>query len=221
MFRQHSDLFEQQAAVLERIATNPLSPTSWQVEEASPESLQRKLVHENVTALAIKSYESMLQVQKRVDYLERLLGRNGIRRIDRKKIPLRKSKKVHKSMKTAYYWFRQEHGPAIMDEFGAKTVYVPEVQKKLLKMWSTMNPSQRSPYWEQAQVIVKKCAITSPNGLKNTKAAAKAAATATAPKQAKNGPNCDGETESEDEESQKKTIEEESDSDAALFVEEV
>jgi hypothetical protein len=64
MFRQQSDLLEQQAAVLERMATNPCSPSSWVVDEPSPESRQRQQVQESATALAVKSYESMLQVQE-------------------------------------------------------------------------------------------------------------------------------------------------------------
>ena len=78
MFRQHSDLYLKQAAILERIATNPTDPVSWQLEEPSPESIQDCLLRENTAALAVKSYQSMLQVQQRVDYLERLMIRNGI-----------------------------------------------------------------------------------------------------------------------------------------------
>jgi hypothetical protein len=152
MFRQHSDLLEQQAAVLERMATNPFSPSSWAVDEPSPESRQREQVQENASALAVKSYESMLQVQKRVDYLERLLARNGIKQITRKPMSeMPKRRKVSKDSKTAFYWFRQQHGPAIMEEFGVSSLWDSAVRQKLLKLWSTMNPHQRLPFWEKAQ----------------------------------------------------------------------
>jgi hypothetical protein len=152
MFRQHSDLLEQHAAVLERMATNPCSPSSWAVDEPSPESLQRQQVQENTAALAVKSYESMLQVQKRIDYLERLLARNGIKQITRKPTSaMPKHRKVSKDSKTAFYWFRQQHGPAILEEFGVSSLWDNAVGQKLLKLWSTMNPHQRLPYWEKAQ----------------------------------------------------------------------
>jgi histone H3/H4 len=152
MFRQQSDLLEQQAAVLERMATNPCSPSSWVVDEPSPESRQRQQVQESATALAVKSYESMLQVQKRVDYLERLLARNGIKRIIRKPMSdMPKQRKVSKDSKTAFYWFRQQYAPAIVEEIGASSLWDNAVRQRLLKLWSTMNPQQRLPFWEKAQ----------------------------------------------------------------------
>lgn len=78
MFHQHSEIFLRQAAVLERMASNPSDPSSWNLEEPSPESVQDRLHNENAVSLAIKSYESMLEVQKRVDYMERLMLYNGV-----------------------------------------------------------------------------------------------------------------------------------------------
>ena len=161
MFRQHSDLFEQQAAVLERIASDPQSPSSWAVDEPSPESRQRQIVQENTTALAIKSYESMLQIQKRVDYLERLLARNGIKRIIRKPTSaIPKKRRITTHSKTGYYWFRHDHGPAIAEEYGVPTVTDNLVKHKLLKLWAAMNPNQRLPYWEKAQEEIERDAAT-------------------------------------------------------------
>ena len=157
MFRQQSDLLEQQAAVLERMATDPHSPSSWVVDEPSPESRQRQLLQENTAALAVKSYESMLQVQKRVDYLERLLARNGIKQITRKPMsdmPKPKHRKVSKDSKTAFYWFRQQYAPAIVEEIGASSLWDNAVRQRLLKLWSTMNPHQRLPFWEKAQAEI-------------------------------------------------------------------
>jgi hypothetical protein len=78
MFRQHSELYLKHAAVLERVASNPSDPLAWQLEEPSPESIQDKLLQENVAALAVKGYQSMLQVQKRVNFMEGLMMKNGI-----------------------------------------------------------------------------------------------------------------------------------------------
>ena len=157
MFRQHADLFEQQAAVLERIATDPTVPSSWATDEPSPESLQRQLIRENTTAVAIKSYESMLQVQKRIDYLERLMTRNGIQRIHRKPssaIPTTKS--FPNDSKTAFYWFKHDHAPAIAKELGISNTSDNRVRQKLLKLWAAMNPHDRMPFWQRAQEFTEK-----------------------------------------------------------------
>lgn len=157
MFRQHSDLFEQQAAVLERIASDPQSPSSWAIDEPSPESRQRQIIQENTTALAVKSYESMLQIQKRVDYLERLLARNGIKRIIRKPTSeLPSKRRTTTNSKTAFYWFRHDHGPVIAEELGVPNISDNLVRQKLLKLWAAMNPSQRLPYWEKAQEEIER-----------------------------------------------------------------
>ena len=173
MFRQHSDLFEQQAAVLERIASDPQSPSSWAVEEPSPESRQRQIIQENTTALAVKSYESMLQIQKRVDYLERLLARNGIKRIIRKptsEIP--RKRRITTNSKTAFYWFRHDHGPAIAEEYGVPNISDNLVRQKLLKLWAAMNPSQRLPYWEKAQEEIERDSATKSSAKATLKKAA-------------------------------------------------
>lgn len=161
MFRQHSDLFEQQAAVLERIASDPQSPSSWAIDEPSPESRQRQVVQESTAALAIKSYEGMLQIQKRVDYLERLLARNGIKRIIRKPTSeIARKRRITTHSKTAFYWFRHDHGPAIAEEYGVPNISDNVVRQKLAKLWAAMNPSQRLPYWEKAQEEIERDAAT-------------------------------------------------------------
>lgn len=173
MFRQHSDLFEQQAAVLERIASDPQSPSSWAIDEPSPESRQRQIIQENTTALAVKSYESMLQIQKRVDYLERLLTRNGIKRITRKptsEIPCKR--RTTTNSKTAFYWFRHDHGPAIAEEFGVPNISDNLVRQKLLKLWAAMNPNQRLPYWEKAQEEIERDSAMKLTAKKSSKKAA-------------------------------------------------
>jgi hypothetical protein len=78
MFRQHSELYLKHAAVLERVGSNPSEPLAWQLEEPSPEKIQDKLLQEHAAELAVKGYQSMLQVQKRVDYMEGLMIKNGI-----------------------------------------------------------------------------------------------------------------------------------------------
>jgi hypothetical protein len=78
MFRQHSELYLKHAGVLERVASNPSDPLAWQLEEPSPEQIQDKLLQEHAADLAVKGYHSMLQVQKRVDYMEGLMIKNGI-----------------------------------------------------------------------------------------------------------------------------------------------
>jgi hypothetical protein len=78
MFRQQSDLYLHHAAILERISKDPANPESWMLQEETPEVLERRIRQDETTTLAIKSYESMLQVQKRVDGMERLMSRNGV-----------------------------------------------------------------------------------------------------------------------------------------------
>lgn len=78
MMRQHSRLYLQHAAVLERLAQDPNSPQNWMLTEESPEHIAARLQQEETTTLAVKSYEGMLQVQKRVDHMERLMTRNGM-----------------------------------------------------------------------------------------------------------------------------------------------
>jgi len=77
MFRQHSDMYLQHAAILERIVSQPNNPQSWMLQEETPESIAREIRQEETSTLAVKSYQSMLQVQKRVDNMERLMTRNG------------------------------------------------------------------------------------------------------------------------------------------------
>lgn len=78
MFRQHAALYEQHAAILERISSKPNELESWQLQEETPESISSRLQQEDTTTLALKGYNSMLQVQKRVDHMERLMHRNGM-----------------------------------------------------------------------------------------------------------------------------------------------
>lgn len=80
MFRQHSDLYLKQAAVLERIASSPNNPESWMIQEDTPEVISQQIQQQATTTLACKSYQGMLQVQKRVDHMERLMTRNGMSR---------------------------------------------------------------------------------------------------------------------------------------------
>jgi hypothetical protein len=154
MFRQHSDLFLQHAAVLERVATHPNDPSSWKIEEEPPESVQKTLLRENVTALAIKSYESMLLVQKRVDYLETVMRRNGLRPLRRAVKEVPKKVLLPATAKNAFYWFRHEHGPRFAEEAGVKDIYSHQVKNKLAAIWETMSPSQRLPYMKKAKAAV-------------------------------------------------------------------
>ena len=78
MFRQHSDLYLKHAAMLERIASNPNNVDAWKLEEETPECIERELQQQETTTLALKGYQACLQVQKRVDAMERLMIRNGI-----------------------------------------------------------------------------------------------------------------------------------------------
>jgi hypothetical protein len=56
----------------------PAPLNNWMLEEESPERIAARLQQEETTTLAVKSYEGMLQVQKRVDHMERLMTRNGM-----------------------------------------------------------------------------------------------------------------------------------------------
>jgi hypothetical protein len=78
MFRQHADLYQQHAAILERVSSNPNSIQAWQLEEPCPERVAAQVKEEETTTLALKGYESMLQVQKRVNHVERLVKRSGV-----------------------------------------------------------------------------------------------------------------------------------------------
>jgi hypothetical protein len=169
MFRQHANLYEQQAAILERIATRIHAPSFGrkndrdiieEVEEKvpSPESLQRKcLLETGPITLAIKSYEAVLQLQKRVDKLERLMKQNGIKGLDQYKSSRTKrivwQYKLRKTMgnvsKDSFAWFKHTYGPVIANELKDKTNL--DVYGHLLKVWSTMNPHQRLPYVEMAR----------------------------------------------------------------------
>lgn len=80
MFRQQSDLYLHHAAILERISSSPASPQNWMLQEETMEQVERNIRQDKTTTCAIKSYESMLQVQKRVDGMERLMIRNGMSR---------------------------------------------------------------------------------------------------------------------------------------------
>jgi len=155
MFRKHSDLFLQQAATLERISATPAKPESWNLTEASPESIQASIRQEQLSDLVVKSYESMCQVQKRVDYLEQLLIINGV---GTELIPSIKKPSIPRTRgKLPMFWLAQEHGDRLAQEFGSK-----KVKHELIKLWHSMNPAQRMPY------IIK-----ADNAMKNKKTIAK------------------------------------------------
>lgn len=78
MFRQHAELYQKHAAILERISSNPNALESWQLSEETPENIAARIQQEETTTLALKGYNSMLQVQKRVDHMEQLMKRNGM-----------------------------------------------------------------------------------------------------------------------------------------------
>lgn len=78
LFRQHADLYQQHAAILERVSANPNSIQAWQLEEPCPERIAARVQEEETTTLALKGYQGMLQVQKRVNHMERLVKRNGV-----------------------------------------------------------------------------------------------------------------------------------------------
>ena len=145
MFRQHSNLFLQQAATLERISSSPTNPESWKLTEPSPESIQTSIQQEQLKILAVKSYESMCQVQKRVDYMERLIMRNGVAMKIIPKVKKAPLPKLHanKAMKatTPLFWFSQDHRERIAQDFGSSNV-----KRELTKLWTSMNPAQRKPY---------------------------------------------------------------------------
>ena len=155
MFRQHADLFLQQAATLERISASPADPDAWNLTEASPESIQASIHQDLVTTVAMKSFESMCQVQKRVDYLERLMMRNGIgaKRIPkepRPPLPTLHAKQM-KEATTPLFWLTQEHGERLDEEVGTENV-----NHELVKLWNSMNPAQRKPYIVKAASMKKK-----------------------------------------------------------------
>jgi hypothetical protein len=150
MFRQHSDLFLQQAATLERISACPADPESWNLTEPSPESIQASLQREQITSLAIKSYESMCQVQKRVDYMEQLMMRNGvgtkiIPKVKKPPVPKLHANKA-KQANTPLFWLTRDHGERLAQEFGSENV-----KHELIKLWASMNPAQRRPYVLKAE----------------------------------------------------------------------
>lgn len=160
MFRQHSDLFLQQAATLERISSSPANPDCWNFTESSPEAIQTSIHQEQLKILAVKSYESMCQVQKRVDYIERLVMRNGIGMKIIPKVRKAPLPKLHanKAMKatTPMFWFSQDHGERIAQDFGSS-----HVKHELTKLWTSMNPAQRKPYILKAAIMKnKKPAVT-------------------------------------------------------------
>jgi hypothetical protein len=164
MFRQRADLYEQQAAMLERMATLSHYPSAtWSAEieqEPSPESLKRQWTLENAPiVLAVKSYEAMLQLQKRVDNVERLMKQNGIKPLGgyvksrTKEVKWRPtmSRKSGNLSKDSFNCFKHLYGPMIADEMKEKCRTTPVVQGHLLKIWSTMNPRQRLSYVEIAK----------------------------------------------------------------------
>mmetsp|Transcript_23336 Transcript_23336/g.35351 ORF Transcript_23336/g.35351 Transcript_23336/m.35351 type:complete len:413 (-) Transcript_23336:78-1316(-) len=165
MFRQQADLYSEQALILEQVATAPHRPSSWKTQVETPERLQQQILQERTSAVAMKSYEGMLQVQKRVDYLDGLLRRSGIKKIFREshlanlnaKLPLwQRYYKKDQPM----YWFRRENFDHIMEEVklenpsDSKTRWNTLAKKKIEALWSSMNPAQRLPYVQKAQATV-------------------------------------------------------------------
>lgn len=151
MFRQHASMFLQQAAVLERVAMEPTDPTSWKIREEAPENVQKRLLQENVGLLAMKSYESMLQVQKRVDCLERMLKEQGVKIEARTKPSPIEEPILPEKAKDPFYWFRQEQGPEIAEALGTSDINADSVTSKLRRIWNTMNPEHRLPFKRKAQ----------------------------------------------------------------------
>ena len=154
MFQQHADLLEHQAAILRRMSSRPDSPTAWEIEESSPESYQKQqLVKEKTEALVIKSYEGMLQIQKRVDYLQNQMTRNGITQVRRYLTADKKEKKMKgKSLyKIPFLCFKETYGPTVAKEFGVESDSEYNVQIHLMKQWEAMTPEDRSTYEELAK----------------------------------------------------------------------
>jgi hypothetical protein len=153
MFQQHADLLENQASILNRMASRPDSPTSWAIEEPSPECSQNQLVKEKTEALVIKSYEGMLQIQNRVDYLQNQMRLNGITQVrtDVSEDKKRKRSKGKRLCKTPFDWYREAHGPTVAAEFGVESHLEYNVQFHLMNQWEAMTPEDRVTYEEIAK----------------------------------------------------------------------
>jgi hypothetical protein len=154
MFEQHADLFEHQAAMLQTMSSRPDSPSSWAMEELPSESSQKQLIKEKTEDLIIKSYEGMLRIKRRVDYLQDQMKRNGITQVrhyltaDRKAKRLKKEKILYQ---TPFYWFQEDHGPNVAEEFGVESHLDYNVQLHLMKQWAVMSPEDRLPYEKKSQ----------------------------------------------------------------------
>lgn len=169
MFRQQADLYSQQAVILERVATAPHLASSWKIGDETPEMLQKRLLQGRTSAVAMKSYEGMLQVQKRVDYMASLIKQNGIKEVFRE-VAVSNAKGKNYSRRPAWqrcykkeqpiYWFRREHFDHILEEVKVENPsdsegkLLGQVRKKIETIWSSMNPAQRLPYIQKAQAAV-------------------------------------------------------------------
>lgn len=166
MFRQHADLFSQQAQVLEKVATKPELPSSWQLEDETPEKVQQVLLQQRTSAVAMKSYEGVLQVQKRVNYLDSLFRRSGIK-TNVKYLESRQKKdkalwQKYRRREEPMYWFRRDNFDHILEEVkienpsdSQKELY-QKARRKIETLWASMNPAQRLYYIQKAQAAAKK-----------------------------------------------------------------
>jgi hypothetical protein len=183
MFRQHADLYQQHAAILERISASPNSIQAWQLEEPCPERVAAQVNEEETTTLALKGYESMLQVQRRVNHVERLVKRSGVG----VKTCVRQRSRMHGAMlethidlcfatlricqsrkttkkelriqekedpSSALFWFFKQHALRISQDL-QQPLESSQVRKEVVRIWKIMNPVERRPFVDKAERVQK------------------------------------------------------------------
>lgn len=183
MFRQHADLYQQHAAILERVSANPNSIQAWQLEEPCPERVAAQVKEEETTTLALKGYESMLQVQKRVNHVERLVKRSGVGvktcvrqrsimhsamlethidlcfatlRICQSRKTTKKELRIQEKEdpSSALFWFFKQHALRISQDM-QQPLESSQVRKEVVRIWKMMNPVERRPFVDKAEKVQK------------------------------------------------------------------
>jgi hypothetical protein len=183
MFRQHADLYQQHAAILERVSSNPNSIQAWQLEEPCPERVAAQVKEEETTTLALKGYESMLQVQKRVNHVERLVKRSGVGvktcvrqrsimhsamlethidlcfatlRICQSRKTTKKELRIQEKEdpSSALFWFFKQHALRISQDM-QQPLESSQVRKEVVRIWKMMNPVERRPFVDKAEKVQK------------------------------------------------------------------
>lgn len=158
MFRQHADLYQQHAAILERVSSNPNSIQAWQLEEPCPERVAAQVKEEETTTLALKGYESMLQVQKRVNHVERLVKRSGVgvKTICQSRKTTKKELRIQEKEdpSSALFWFFKQHALRISQDM-QQPLESSQVRKEVVRIWKMMNPVERRPFVDKAEKVQK------------------------------------------------------------------